>query len=78
MMVHEIKSEQPYYDLVREGIKKFEVRFNDRNYEVGDVLHLQEFVNGKFTSNWIEVGPIQYIFRGGDFGIENSYIVMNW
>jgi hypothetical protein len=39
---------------VEKGIKTFEIRFNDRNYKVGDILHLQEFCSGEYTGRTIE------------------------
>ena len=38
-----------YYEAVKCGDKTFEVRLNDRDYQVNDVLHLQEFNNGEYT-----------------------------
>lgn len=35
---HELKIEQRYLDKLLSGEKTFEVRFNDREYKVGDVL----------------------------------------
>ena len=41
---HFLKTLPEYYMAVENGIKTFEVRFNDRGYKVGDILHLQDFV----------------------------------
>ena len=41
---HYLKTLPQYFIAQEEGIKPFEVRLNDRNYQVGDILHLQEFV----------------------------------
>ena len=41
---HYLKILPQYYMAVENGTKTFEVRFNDREYKVGDILHLQEFV----------------------------------
>ncbi|MEW9124568.1 MAG: DUF3850 domain-containing protein [Thermotaleaceae bacterium] len=43
MRIHELKTIQPFFDLVWAGMKKFEVRYNDRDYKVGDLLLLKEF-----------------------------------
>lgn len=37
-MIHKIKLNQEFADDVFVGFKNFEVRFNDRNYQVGDVV----------------------------------------
>lgn len=46
---HNVKILPEYYIAVEKGIKTFEIRFNDRNYKVGDILHLQEFCGGQYT-----------------------------
>ncbi len=42
--VHDLKLVQPFFDDVRAGRKTFEVRRNDRRFELGDVLVLREYV----------------------------------
>lgn len=42
-MIHALKTEKSFYEAVREGRKRFEVRFNDRGYKVGDHLALNEY-----------------------------------
>lgn len=39
----ELKTVQPYFDEVWNDKKPAECRFDDRNYEVGDILWLREF-----------------------------------
>ena len=51
---HYIKILPEYYIAVDKGIKTFEIRFNDRNYKVGDILHLQEFCGGQYTSRELQ------------------------
>ena len=41
---HELKTIQPYFEDVANGIKTFEIRKNDRNFKIGEELELQEFV----------------------------------
>ncbi len=40
---HRLKLVQPYFDDVVSGTKTFEVRVNDRDFKVGDVLELLEY-----------------------------------
>jgi len=40
-MTHYIKCIQPYFDLCWGGLKPFEVRENDRNYNEGDEIYLE-------------------------------------
>ena len=46
---HELKILPKYLIDIERGIKTFEVRFNDRNFQVGDVLRLKEFFGGEYT-----------------------------
>jgi hypothetical protein len=43
MKTHVLKTWPSYYAEVVSGAKKFELRCNDRNFMVGDILVLQEF-----------------------------------
>lgn len=44
MATHDLKIDKRYFDAIKSGEKTFELRFNDRNYQAGDVLHLRETV----------------------------------
>lgn len=53
--VHHLKTWTPYFKDVQIGKKQFEVRKNDRDYQVGDTLILEEFNPDKEikTGAWI-------------------------
>ena len=42
MKTHEIKCYPEYYQEIINGAKRFEIRFNDRNYKVNDILVIRE------------------------------------
>lgn len=44
MTTHELKSWPEFFAPVERGEKTFELRIDDRHYEVGDVLVLREWV----------------------------------
>ncbi|WP_144787851.1 DUF3850 domain-containing protein [Lysinibacillus fusiformis] len=50
MTVHELKTLPEYFGPVADGIKTFEIRKNDRGYQVGDLLLLKEY-DDAFTGN---------------------------
>ncbi len=44
MKIHELKTHRPYFDQVFGDTRKsWELRRNDRDFHVGDALHLREF-----------------------------------
>ena len=51
---HYLKILPEYYRAIENGDKTFEVRYNDRNYQKYDILHLQEWINGVYTKREIE------------------------
>lgn len=74
-MVHELKILSKYFIDVLCNHKTFEVRYNDRNYKVGDVLVLYEYSNGEYTGSKI-YADIKYVLPLDAFGIVD-YVVMS-
>lgn len=75
-MVHELKILPQYFDAVRLGYKSFELRKDDRDYRVGDILLLKEWNGKEYTGDECcrEVG---YIFhRTGEYGLANGYCIL--
>lgn len=42
-MIHELKIRPNFFRDIISGVKTFEIRRNDRDYKVGDILILQEY-----------------------------------
>jgi len=79
-MTHALKITAPHFEQVRDGIKDFEIRFDDRDYLVGDVLILQEHhykaPGGKLHPTGFQVErKIKHILRKFK-GLQNGYIVL--
>ena len=47
MKTHELKLDTKYFDDVKSGKKNFEIRKNDRNFKVGDILDLKKYKSYK-------------------------------
>lgn len=44
MTTHKLKTWPEYFEAILDGTKTFELRKNDRGFQVGDLLVLQEYV----------------------------------
>lgn len=69
---HELKILPEYFTAVASGIKRFEIRKNDRGYNVGDILRLNEYENGKYTGN-VHVVEITYITA---YAQQDNFVVL--
>lgn len=72
-MIHELKILPEYFSAVKNGAKKFECRINDRDYRVGDILHLREW-QIKYTGNDIKA-QVTYILSDEQFTKPNMVIM---
>lgn len=73
-MVHNLKTLPKHYDNVLNGYKKFEVRYNDRDYKPDDTLILQEYWHGKYTGRALSA-RVPYILDDPDYCKENFVIM---
>ncbi len=84
MKEHELKTWLTGFKAIAAGLKCYELREDDRGFEVGDTLKLREFepndgyyAGGRYTDRWI-IAKVVYITRAhGEFkGLEDGYVVM--
>jgi len=64
-MIHALKIKSEYFEAVISGKKLFEVRVNDRNYKVGDLLGLNEINKDEEYTDRSCVVYIDYILELG-------------
>lgn len=73
-VVHDIKCAHMYFDDAMSGAKPFELRKNDRNYKVGDILHEMEYQDGSYTGREFNA-KITYILQ--DYtGLTDGYCIL--
>ena len=65
-MTHELKIMPEYFEAVALGNKTFEVRKDDRKYNVGDTLVLQEYSGHSLTGREI-TAMVTYILRDRNY-----------
>ncbi|MFX1236323.1 MAG: ASCH/PUA domain-containing protein [Promethearchaeota archaeon] len=74
---HKLKIWPEFFNAVLDGTKKFEIRKNDRNFQVGDKIILKEWnpsaekFTGRSLAKWIN-----FIVPGGKFGINKDFCVI--
>lgn len=76
-MEHKLKILSRYYEAVLQGKKTFEVRKDDRPFQEGDTLLLQETVtpNGcGYTGREMKV-EVTYILRDSEY-VKDGYCIM--
>lgn len=77
MKIHELKILPEYYDAVRFGDKRFEIRKNDRDYHTGDILRLKEWDGKQYTGEELDA-VVRYIYHGIDeYGLAEGYCVLS-
>lgn len=73
-MIHRIKLSYLYFNDVQNGKKNFELRRDDRNYQVGDKLLLSEVKDNVLTGREVEV---DVVYKLADYtGLEAGYCIL--
>ena len=76
---HDLKCEQPFFNAVLNGFKNFEIRNNDRDFQIGDIVVLHEFVDGELTGFETMGLKIRYVARNCEkYGLKKGYCVFGW
>lgn len=76
MKVHNLKIKPQYFKDVVSGIKTFEVRKNDRNFKVGDLMVLEAYDNEKFTGGFVNT-EITYILDDPKY-CKKGYVILGF
>lgn len=71
---HRLKLASMFFDAVDTGKKSFELRKNDRNYKIGDIIELHEMNDGEETGRVTEKQVI-YVLEGFK-GLEEGYCIL--
>jgi hypothetical protein len=71
-IIHELKTIPVYFSRTETGTKKFELRRNDRDFQVGDILRLEEWIpeSKTFTGKQIDA-EVTYILNSQSPAVEH-------
>lgn len=75
MKLHNLRILPKYYEKVLSGEKTFEIRKDDRGFEVGDKLILKEYIPGYRDLTGFEEVIIDEKYTGREVQKEISYVL---
>lgn len=77
MKTHELKTWPDPFQAVWDGAKTYEIRTNDREFKVGDLLHLREYdpATGSYTGSFL-MRAVSYMTLGGEWGLPPGLCVL--
>lgn len=80
MVLHALKTIQPFFDNVKNGIKTFEIRKRDRSFHIDDILILQEYdpTNNTYTGSLICVQITDILYDKPEYGLMPGYCIISF
>lgn len=74
-MIHDLNLNYLFFPSALDGTKGFEIRFNDRGFDIGHYLRLWELKDGVRTGRWV-MELVTFILRDTKYGMQDGYVVM--
>ena len=77
--VHHLKTIDPYFSQVYVGLKNFELRKNDRDFKVGDILVLEEYdiKTETYTGSAVQKVVTMVLEDCPHFGLMPGYCILS-
>lgn len=73
--LHELKIYPKYFEAVLNGSRAFEIRKNDRGFQVDDNIFLREWDNMKYSGRVI-FAEITYVLDDKFIGLTEDYVAL--
>lgn len=73
--LHELKTLSTFYSDIVLGQKKFEIRKNDRNFKIGDILYLREINDDKEYTGYSCLVVVTYLVSDPSY-CKEGFVVM--
>jgi hypothetical protein len=78
MTVHELKCWPKFFQHIITGTKRFEVRKNDRNFEVADWVELREWdPETHMYTGKVHIKQIRYILSDNDIDAKIKEVILH-
>lgn len=76
-ILHEIKCWPEFFGKIALREKEFELRKNDRDYQVGEIIKIREYVPNKqrYTGSFV-LREISYMLTNTEFGLKEGYCIL--
>lgn len=74
--VHELKLHKHFFSDVASGKKTFELRKNDRKFEVGDIIILEEWDGRDYCDNRIKAEIVYMLDDYACNGLKDDYVIL--
>ena len=76
MKTHELKIKPEYFLPVFDRRKNFELRKNDRDFQVGDIIVFRQFENGEYVDGFF-AREITYVLKDcPEYGLQDGYCIL--
>lgn len=77
MKLHVLKIKEEYFNAILRGDKTFELRKNDRDYQVGDLVHFIKTDGYEYFDHSKDVYRIIYILKDvPEYGLDKVYCIL--
>lgn len=76
MNIHLLKLNEIYANDVYNLVKRFEIRKNDRDYQVGDIIRFTVVNSGVIIEHPINYVDFVITYKFDDFGLKNDYVIL--
>ena len=77
MKLHELKIKEDYFNAILRGEKTFELRKNDRDYKVGDLIHFIKTDGLEYFGHSRDVYRITYVLKDvPEYGLDKDYCIL--
>lgn len=78
MKLHQLKIKAQYFFSIRYKYKTFELRKDDRDYELGDIIHFVTEDGREFGEDENNAYMITYILRNcKEYGLKDGYCILS-